>query len=595
MPNEQEDVKFLKYKTRILAVNTGDQPDRLTHDIVVPTFRGYAAGDRIPAGTLLSAIIEKEFNSAPPTPKVTISITGSGTTVPAAGSHDVTYGGSFTITSATPASGSRLGSVTVDGTAVTLPHTLTNVTSDHTVRVVFEELSTFTVTPQAGSNGSISPATAQSFNENDPVNITFTATPNTGYQVDKWQVNGVDDQVGGDSFTFTLSAITANQTVKVLFKEVPVIPTYTITGQVSGGHGSISPLSAGEYEEGANVGAKTFTATPDSGYRVKKWTVNDVDQSVTTTSFELPAITGIDKNYVVKVEFEEIPAVITYNIVGEAGANGTISPSGVAQTHDEHTASTAQLFTATPDTGYEVDRWLRNGTAISGETGTTYTLPAIADMTEDVTIKVEFKEVVADTYTVTVTDNTPSSLSGAGTISPAAGSHTVNVGTDTTVTVTANSGFKVKTFTVDGSDVTSPYTITGAIKDQTVVVVVEFEELTDLMYNAYVQRTRSQGAMTTTPTLADITLGEAINCNVNNMRTNGYDFVTPPTTGKTYTQPVLIVPTSLGFPTNIEQSSIPVISTFHNDTIVIDGVTYTMIWKNSLINSGQATYNISWS
>ena len=394
MPNEQEDIKFLKYKTKILAVNTGNQPDRLTRDIVVPTFRGYTAGDFIPAGTLLSAIIEKEFNSAPPAPKVTISVTGSGTTVPAEGPHDVTYGGSFTITSATPASGHRLSSVTVDGAAVTLPHTISNVTSDHTARVVFEELpptTTFTVTPQAGSNGSISPAAAQSFNENDPVNITYTATPATGYQVDKWQVNGVDDQVGGDSFTFTLSAITANQTVKVLFKAIPVTPTYTITGQVDGGNGSISPTNAGEYDEGSNVGAQTFTATPNTGYEVDKWFVDSTEQTGETgTTFTLPAITGINKNYVVKVKFKALPV---------------------------------------------------------------------------------------DTYTVTVTDNTSSTLSGAGTISPTVGPHTVNVGTDTVVTVTPNTGFKVETFTVDGVDKTSPFTITGAAKDQTVAVVVKFEKI----------------------------------------------------------------------------------------------------------------------
>ena len=510
MPNEQEDVKFLKYKTRILAVNTGDQPDRLTQNITVPTFRGYQPGEVIPAGTLLRDIITKEFNSTPPAPKVTISVTGSGTTVPAAGSHDVTYGGSFTITSATPATGHKLSSVTVDGAAVTLPHTISNITSDHTVRVIFEELpptTTFTVTPQAGSNGSISPATSQSFNENDPVNITYTATPATGYQVDKWQVNGVDDQVGGDTFIFTLSAITANQTVKVLFKAIPVTPTYTITGQVDGGNGSISPTNAGEYDEGSNVGAQTFTATPNTGYEVDKWFVDSAEQTGETgTTFTLPAITGINKNYVVKVKFKALPV---------------------------------------------------------------------------------------DTYTVTVTDNTPSSLSGAGTISPAAGSHTVNVGTDTVVTVTPNTGFKVKTFTVDGVDKTSPFTITGAAKDATIAVVVEFEQIP--MGNIYGQAyTQANGRVWREPTAEYIVLGTPDADTATSMAqiTAGtYNWTSKPQAKSIET---FVIAKSVGRVTSIKDAldSECLGDTMAEKSVTIDGVDYWVYYNTSTVGAGNASYVI---
>ena len=514
MPNEQEDVKFLKYKTRILAVNTGDQPDRLTQNITVPTFRGYQPGEVIPAGTLLRDIITKEFNSTPPAPKVIISVTGSGTTVPAAGSHDVTYGGSFTITSATPATGHKLSSVTVDGAAVTLPHTISNITSDHTVRVIFEELpptTTFTVTPQAGSNGSISPATAQSFNENDPVNITYTATPATGYQVDKWQVNGVDDQVGGDTFIFTLSAITANQTVKVLFKAIPVTPTYTITGQVDGGNGSISPTNAGEYDEGSNVGAQTFTAAPNTGYEVDKWFVDSAEQSGETgTTFTLPAITGINKNYVVKVKFKELPA---------------------------------------------------------------------------------------ETYTVTVTDNTPSTLSGAGTISPAAGSHTVNVGTDTTVTVTANSGFKIKTFTVDGVDKTSPFTITGAAKDQTVAVVVEFEKIpTAKPKLGYIQYTRTTARNPEDPpTAANFTkMVDQDGVTAEGLQANGYTLV-PNSDAKIYQQSIFLYPTEVTGTLTVKQGGI-ILTNWKDTTINIDGTTYRMAYNTEAPSIDSTfTFDLSWA
>ena len=99
------DTSFVKYNHRILSINKGNSPDVLTESITVPSFRGYSAGEVIPAGTKLIDIITKEFKSTAPTHTVTITVVGSGTTSPAAGSHSVIEGNSFTMTSATPASG----------------------------------------------------------------------------------------------------------------------------------------------------------------------------------------------------------------------------------------------------------------------------------------------------------------------------------------------------------------------------------------------------------------------------------------------------------------------------------------------------------
>ena len=57
------------------------------------------------------------------------------------------------------------------------------------------------------------PGTAQTVNYGS--SLTFTATPNTGYTVNTWSVDGTVQQTGGT--TFTLSNITANHTVQVTF------------------------------------------------------------------------------------------------------------------------------------------------------------------------------------------------------------------------------------------------------------------------------------------------------------------------------------------------------------------------------------------
>jgi len=74
----------------------------------------------------------------------------------------------------------------------------------------------YTVTPTAGSNGSINPNTAQTVNFNG--SIMFTAIPNVGYQVSAWKVNGTTVATSG--LSYNLANITSNETIEVDFSAV---------------------------------------------------------------------------------------------------------------------------------------------------------------------------------------------------------------------------------------------------------------------------------------------------------------------------------------------------------------------------------------
>lgn len=78
----------------------------------------------------------------------------------------------------------------------------------------------FTVTPSAGANGSISPATAQVVNAGS--SLTFTAKPNTGFGVNQWLLDGNVVQTGGP--TYQLNNIQANHTVEVTFNQTTLSP-----------------------------------------------------------------------------------------------------------------------------------------------------------------------------------------------------------------------------------------------------------------------------------------------------------------------------------------------------------------------------------
>lgn len=74
---------------------------------------------------------------------------------------------------------------------------------------------TFTVNTTAGANGAVSPNGAVSVDYGD--DQAFTATPDSGYSVYQWLLDGGLAQTGGTSYTLT--NVTANHTVAVSFAQ----------------------------------------------------------------------------------------------------------------------------------------------------------------------------------------------------------------------------------------------------------------------------------------------------------------------------------------------------------------------------------------
>jgi hypothetical protein len=113
---------------------------------------------------------------------------------------------------------------------------------------------TYTVTPSAGSNGSISPSSPQTV---DYGNTTqFTVTPDSGYTAT------VGGTCGGSlsGTTYTTNAITGDCTVSATFASSPT--SYTVTPS-AGSNGSISPSSPQSISSGSTT---QFTVTPSGGY-----------------------------------------------------------------------------------------------------------------------------------------------------------------------------------------------------------------------------------------------------------------------------------------------------------------------------------------
>jgi outer membrane protein assembly factor BamB len=327
----------------------------------------------------------------------------------------VTYGASLAFT-AIPDKGYYVAGWFVDGSIVpgqtSTAFKLSNVRANHTVSVKFNIL-VYTLTPSAGPNGAITPDT--------PKNITygsafaFTATPNTGYAVAWWLVDGRTVQNGGK--TFKLSNVTANHTVSVVFD----IQIFTLTPS-AGPNGTMSLDPPKNVIYGSAI---AFTATPNTGYGVAWWLVDGKTVQNGGRTFRLSNVTA---NHAVSVTFD----MLIYTLTPSAGPNGAISPD----TPKSVTYGSAVLFTATPITGYAPAWWLVDGRTVQNG-GTTYKL---SNVTASHTVSVVFDIL---TYTLTP------SAGPNGAISPDSAKKIV-YGSSLAFTATPKTGYAVGVWLVDG-------------------------------------------------------------------------------------------------------------------------------------------------
>jgi len=298
-------------------------------------------------------------------------------TMPATGAHGaispntaqtVTDGGSVTFT-ATPDTGYQVSGWYLDGGSNPVQlngnsYTLDTVTADHTVSVGFT-IQKFNIIPVFGTGGTISPSTIQAVSYGG--SLTLSATPATGYQVDSWYLDSatIPTQVGGA--TYTLTNITANHSVKVTFKPA----TFTIT-PVAGTGGTINPSTASILPFNGSI---TYTATPTGSNAVDGWYLDGATTpaQVGGATYKL---TNITANHTVKVTFK----ATAFKVTPVAGANGSISPNTVQTV----AAGGSLTFTATPNTGYQVDSWSL-GSVVAQSGGTVYKFTPTVDGTLTVT------------------------------------------------------------------------------------------------------------------------------------------------------------------------------------------------------------------
>ncbi|MGN0518485.1 MAG: SPOR domain-containing protein [Acutalibacteraceae bacterium] len=397
---------------------------------------------------------------------------GSGTVTFSNGSTSMngTVGDTMKFT-ATPASGYRVSKVTVNGTALSVTNSGKTATYSFSmpakttaVEVTFAKLYKATATIASGSGTVTFSNGATSMSATSGTTMKFTATPASGYRVSKVTVNGTALSVtnSGKTATYSFSMPAKTTAVEVtfakLYKATATIGSGSGTATFSNGSTSISAIS------GTTI---KLTATPATGYKVTKVTVNGTAQTIlnsgaaSTYSFKMPA-----KTTAVNVTFGKISYKATASV---ASGSGTVKFSN-GSTSMSATSGTTMKFTATPASGYRVSKVTVDGKALSilnsGKTATySYKMPASKSA-----VSVTFAKL----YTATAT---ASGGSGSVLFSNNATSITAIGGSKIMFTAIPGTGYKVSKITVNGTaqtildgGTTATYTISMPAKTTSVVV-----------------------------------------------------------------------------------------------------------------------------
>ena len=286
-------------------------------------------------------------------------------------SNNTVYAGSDVTFTAAPATGYRVQEWKVNGavqqdnglniTANTL--TLSNITEAKNVTVQFMQVGS-KVTAAAGSNGSITSGKVADkdveytggFTLAENAQATFTAQPDTGYEVDQWLVNGSNAQSGGTTFNYTAASGNTGAAITVIFRQIEYQVKWTAehgTVTVSGHTGESATIRGGE--------ELSFTASPADGYTLIDWKVNGERQNSHATSFQWTVPNGAAMS----------SAVSTF-VIEPVFSRGTYAVTITKPDHASITANKQNLsavtggeevtFTAAPEDGYILIGWTVNGT-----------------------------------------------------------------------------------------------------------------------------------------------------------------------------------------------------------------------------------------
>ncbi|SFF69053.1 leucine-rich repeat protein [Sunxiuqinia elliptica] len=330
--------------------------------------------------------------------------------------------------------------------------------------------------------------------------LVFTATPETGYKIKQWLING--SPIDNTTNSYIHGDLSADLNVAVKFE----LESYKVAFTVSGGRGSLSAVVEGtditpgdHVQHGKEV---VFTATPRRGYKVKRWLVNGNSVNKTTNTYTHQELSA---DLTLGVVFELKTAPVTFSTSGENGSlTATVDGNNITSGNQVKYQKDI-VFTATPDEGYKIKRWIVNGNALAGHISNTYTYE---NLSGSVRVNVEFELA---SYLLTFSPNTDDgSLAATVDGNNITSGEQVSHGKEVVFSATPNENYKVKRWIIDdeplAENTSNTYTHNGVSSH--LDVKVEFELLSYTV--TFDIENANGGSLTASVDDTDITTGEQV-------------------------------------------------------------------------------------
>ena len=269
---------------------------------------------------------------------------------------------------------------------------------NYTVKVSYNEGGTVKVNNNKVDNGTSTTVTAST-------NVQLSIVPNLGYHLKSVTVGGVDKTSEVRNNQLTITSISKNQEISILFEKDASI-NYTV--KVSYNEGGKIKVNNNFVDNGTittvTVPADVqLSVVPDKGYHLKQIVVGGVDKTNEVKENQL-FFYSISENLEVSVAFEkDVPTSYTLSI-NRSGSGGYVKVNG--QNVGDETISipaSGVILTFVPDEThpeykYRVHRVTLNGKDITDQIkDNSYT---ILSPSENLSLYVDFKEIPIYRFTI---------------------------------------------------------------------------------------------------------------------------------------------------------------------------------------------------
>lgn len=326
------------------------------------------------------------------------------------------------------------------------------ITSDTTV-VVNTSIKQYTVTVNIGDHGTVSPS---SVTVNHGSNQTFVISPDSGYDIDTVTLDGVRQDVSGNSYS--INNITKDMTLAVTFKEK--LPEYDITINIYGGtleNGTTTKTTVVRENDA------TLYFKANSNYHLSSIVLDGENVSIDvlenaslsyTDGVYAYAFTDVRASHSMTVTFVIDTVDVLVNVTGD----GSVTPKVNGGVYTVNYGA-SQSFTFTRLAGFVIESITVNGVLETIADNTTHTVE-LENITTTYEIDVLFV-ALPNVYVVNVSSSTV-----GGSITSGAGRNAVTSGEtlDIYVTVDVANQYVIDSVNIDGEnlDLTNSDNITDS-------------------------------------------------------------------------------------------------------------------------------------